>query len=385
MSKATRQAETDEVSAAFHVALTQIGAQTTAEALALWADVPVERRAATAGGWLRKAITLVMGRRRQSRDLARAYYRLARALQTGRTVADPYHPEPSYVTLADLRREFAELAGTYTPPSEQGGEAATVADGEASPARPAEDNAEETPGQAPGSTPGDDLDDEEILEVAGTNDDGQDEDEDQDDDEDWERILVEELEGLREEEERVERQAEEELRIALEALGTANLDRRMSLEDADPDESHRQAGAQQAAAASRIAMNGGRSSNWTHMTRDRRALGYVRLSRTGTPCGWCAMLISRGPVYKSRESATFNDGDRYHDNCHCYAMPVWSRDQYQSSELTALSRQYEALWPEVTKGHSGKAAVSVWRRFIRKKQRAAALEARQSTDTTPEA
>ncbi|MCD7438994.1 hypothetical protein K4B79_12240 [Streptomyces lincolnensis] len=384
MSKATRQAETDEVSAAFHVALTQIGAQTTAEALALWADVPVERRAATAGAWLRKAITLVMSRRRQSRDLARAYYRLARALQTGRTVADPYHPEPSYVTLADLRREFAELAGNYQPPTEQGDEAATVADGEASSARQAEnDTPQDAPGQAPGSTSGQALDSEggETLEAAGTDA----EDQDDEDDPDWERILVEELEGLREEEERVERQAEEELRIALEALGTANLDRRMTLEDADPDEAHRQAGAQQAAAASRVAMNGGRSANWTHMSRDRRALGYVRLSRTGTPCGWCAMLISRGPVYKSRESATFNDGDRYHDNCHCYAMPVWSRDQYQSSELTALSRQYEALWPEVTKGHSGKAAVTVWRRFIRSKQRAAAQEARQSTDTAPEA
>jgi hypothetical protein len=387
MSKATRQAETDEVSAAFHVALTQIGAQTTADALALWADVPVERRAATAGAWLRKAITLVMSRRRQSRDLARAYYRLARALQTGRTVADPYHPEPSYVTLADLRREFAELAGTYEPPTEQGGEAATVADGEASPARPVEDDApQDTPGQAPGSASGEPLDDEgeEILEDAGTPNEEPDDDED-DGEEDWERILVEELEGLREAEERIERQAEEELRITLEALGTANLDRRMTLEDADPDEAHRQAGAQQAAAASRVAMNGARSTNWNHMSRDRRALGYVRLSRTGTPCGWCAMLISRGPVYKSRESALFNDGDKYHDNCNCYAMPVWNRDQYQSSELTALSRQYEALWPEVTKGHSGKAAVTVWRRFIRSKQRAAAQEARQSTDTAPEA
>jgi hypothetical protein len=327
-------AETDEVSAAFHLALTEIGVRTTAEALALWQDVPPERRAATAGAWLRKAITLVMSRRRQSRDLARAYYRLARALQTGRTVADPYHPEPTYVTLADLRREFAELAGTYEPPTGQGGEAATVEDGEASPARPSEEDDEDMP--------------------------------------DWERILVEDLEGLREEEERIERQAEEELRIALSLLGPANLDRRLTVEDADPDEAHRQAGARQAAAASRIAMNGARSTNWNHMRRDGRALGYVRLSRTGTPCGWCAMLISRGPVYKSRESATFADGDRYHDNCHCYAMPVWSRDQYQSSELTALSRQYEALWPQVTKGHTGKAAVSVWRRFIRSKQRAAA-------------
>lgn len=341
-----RMAETDEVAKAFHVALTEIGARTTAEALALWQDVPIERRAATAGAWLRKAITLVMSRRRQSRDLARAYYRLARALQTGTTVADPYHPEPSYVTLADLRREFAELAGNYAPPTEQGGEAATVDDGEASPAR---------------------------------------QDEDDEDEPDWERVLVEDLKGIREDEERIERQAEEELRIALEALGPANLDRRLKLEDSDPEEAHRQAGARQAAAASRIAMNGARSTNWNHMRRDGRALGYVRLSRTGTPCGWCAMLISRGPVYKSRESATFADGDKYHDNCHCYAMPVWNRDQYQSSELTALSRQYEALWPEVTKGHTGKDAVSVWRRFIRQKQRAAAQEARQSTDTAPEA
>ncbi|WP_327431424.1 VG15 protein [Streptomyces sp. NBC_01236] len=373
MSKATRQAETDEVSAAFHVALTQIGAKTTAEALALWADVPVDQRAATAGGWLRKAITLVMSRRRQSRDLARAYYRLARALQTGTTVADPYHPEPTYITLTDLRREFAALAGAYTPPSEPADEAATGESGEASSAQVVEDTPEsDDQGQAPGDDSGAATDDE-------------DQGDGQDDEPDWERVLVEELEGLREEEERIERQAEEELRLVLEALGPTNLDRRMSVEDSDPDEAHRQAGAQQAAAASRVSMNGARSANWTHMTRDRRALGYVRLSRTGTPCGWCAMLISRGSVYKSRESATFNDGDKYHDNCHCYAMPVWNRDQYQSSELTALSRQYEALWPEVTKGHTGKDAVSVWRRFIRKQQRAAALEARQSTSTAPEA
>ncbi|WP_369186490.1 hypothetical protein [Streptomyces sp. R08] len=368
MTRKTKQAETDEVSAAYHEALTQIGAKTTAEALSMWAGVPVDGRAATAGGWLRKAITLVMSRRRQSRDLARAYYRLARALQTGSTVADPYHPEPDHVTLADLRREFAELAGTYEPPTEP----------PADPPRADESKNASSAGTQEGDTfqpdktsalPGEPVDDEE--------------------DDDWDRILVEELEGLREEEERVERQAEEELRLVLEALGTANLDRRMTVEDADPNEAHRQAGAQQAAAASRVAMNGGRSSNWTHMSRDRRALGYVRLSRTGTPCGWCAMLISRGAVYKSEKSALYNDGDKYHDNCHCYAMPIWNRDQYQSSELTALSRQYEALWPKVTKGHTGKDAVTVWRRFIRAKQReakqAAAQEARQSTDTAPEA
>ncbi|MGW6745971.1 VG15 protein [Streptomyces sp. NPDC055025] len=306
-----------------------------------------------------------MGRRRQSRDLARAYYRLARALQTGSTVADPYHPEPEHVSLADLRGEFAELAGTYEPPSpaHTEGEAATGESGNAPPA--VEEDAQAAPG-----------------------------DDERDGDEDWDRILVEELKGLREEEERIEREAEDELRTVLDALGSQNLNRRLdeisddqAAKDADKarEEAHRQAGAQQAAAASRVAMNGGRSTVWNHMRRDRRALGYVRLSRTGTPCGWCAMLISRGPVYKSRESATFADGDRYHDNCHCYAAPVFSMQQYQGSELTALSREYEAQWPQVTKGLSGKSAVSAWRRYIRQKQRAAAQEARPSSNTAQEA
>ncbi|MFE7480013.1 hypothetical protein [Streptomyces sp. NPDC057552] len=368
MSRPARQSETDKASAAFHAALVEIGAQTTAEALTLWADVPTDLRASTATGWLRKAITMVMSRRRQARDLARAYYRLARALQTGTTVADPYHPEPEHITLGDLRREFGALASTYRPAASRAEEAATGEPGEASAAQ-SDDEA-------------DDQDDRPRR----------------DDDDDWEQILVEELDGLRDEEERAEREAEEELRSALDALGPQNLNRRLAeVDDEQPAKdadtarahAHRQAGARQAAAASRVAMNGGRSSTWRHMRKDGRALGYVRLSRSGTPCGWCAMLISRGPVYKSRQSATFADGDKYHDNCACYAMPVWSRDQYQSSELTALSRQYEALWPKVTKGHTGKDAISVWRRFIRAKQReakqAAAQEARQTTTTAQEA
>ncbi|MFI5763888.1 hypothetical protein ACIA8F_23485 [Streptomyces sp. NPDC051563] len=362
------------MSVAYSVALSRIGAATTADALALWAAVPVVQRGATAGGWLRQAITLVMSRRRQARDLARAYYRLARALQTGTTVADPYHPEPAYVTLGDLRREFAALAGPHEPPRTEPGEAATGEPGEASPGSGRESGHTDEEAQA-----APDLDEEQVLDEEG---------------DDWERVLVEELDRLNEDEERIEREAEEEVRTVLEALGTENLRRRVSaIDDRQPardadrqrDDAHRQSGSQQAAAAGRVAMNGGRSATWNHMRRDGRALGYVRLSRTGTPCGWCAMLISRGPVYKSRESATFNDGDRYHDRCHCYAMPVWNRDQYQSSALTALSRQYEAQWPQVTKGHTGKSAVSAWRRFIRQKQRAAAQEARRTTPTPPEA
>jgi hypothetical protein len=96
------------------------------------------------------------------------------------------------------------------------------------------------------------------------------------------------------------------------------------------------------------------------------------------------MLISRGPVYRSQNSAEFADGDKYHDNCHCYAEPVFTREQYSGSATYELNRRYEELWPKVTRGLSGKAAVSAWRRFIRQEQ-AAAQEARRSSTNVQEA
>lgn len=365
MTSPARQAEADRAAVAFQLALTQIGAGTVADALKLWEDVPVTRRASTAASWLRRAVTLVMGRRRQSRDLARAYYRLVRALRTGRTVADPYHPEPRYVTITDLREEFEALVGGAERPQEGRNDSAPAETPD-----PPSSAATSEPGEADGGV----LDDPEA--------------------DDLDRILVEEIEGLREAEERIEREAEEELRTVLEALGPANLQKKLdkidgarSADDVDElrEQAHREAGARQAAAAERVAMNGGRSTVWNHTQRDRRAIGYIRLSRTGTPCGWCAMLISRGPVYRSARSAEYADGDKYHDNCHCYAEPVYSREQYNSSSLYELNRRYEELWPKVTRGLSGKAAVSAWRRFIRQEQKAAAQEARRSESSVQEA
>lgn len=373
MTTPARQAEADRASAAFQAALTQIGAGTVEEAMRLWQTVPTTARAATSTAWLRQAITLVMTRRRMSRDLARAYYRLVRALRTGRTVADPYHPEPTYVTLDVLRREFAALAGDAVDGSlaEQSHAAGTAPDSSSSAATGTSGEAGEEAQPASGQS---------AQEAA----------QDPDDD----HVLVEELDGLAGDEERIEREAEAEARIILEALGPSNLERKTAgIDTSKPgtnvdqarEEAHQQAGSRQAATAERLVMNGGRAAVWNHMAKDRRVVGYIRLSRSATPCGWCAMLISRGPVYRSQAKAEYADGDRFHDNCHCYAEPVFSVAQYHSSDLYELNRKYEALWPQVTKGLSGKAAVSAWRRFIRQESKAAAQEARQSTTNVQEA
>jgi hypothetical protein len=349
-----RQAEADRASLAFHVALTQIGVETIEEALALWQNVPPNARPGVAASWLRRAVSLVMFRRRQSRDLAFAYYRLVRALHTGSTIPDPRNPGPT-VTLTELREQFASLAQPDKPQEER-------------------------------SSPPLTTDTEPVQETA----------EESSEDEEADRILIEELAGLEAEERRIEAAAEQELRTALAALGPINQQKLIdAIDDTAPasevdalrDEANKRAGARQAAAAERIAMNGGRSTLWSLAERDKRAIGYVRLSRTGTPCGWCAMLISRGPVYRSEESAThkgaasYGDGDLYHDNCHCYALPIFSPEQYAGSALFALNREYAELWPRVTRGLSGKAAVSAWRRFIRTQQKAARDQASRASTT----
>src|SRR5690606_8283396 len=101
----------EAASAAAQLALAQTGVGTVAEALALWASVTPARPAPTAERCLNQAIQLLLTRRRQSRDLAMAYYRLVRPLRTGSTVADPTLPSPRYVTLEVLRNEFRELVG----------------------------------------------------------------------------------------------------------------------------------------------------------------------------------------------------------------------------------------------------------------------------------
>lgn len=95
------------------------------------------------------------------------------------------------------------------------------------------------------------------------------------------------------------------------------------------------------------------------------------------------MLISRGfvasdegkAIYRSDEGTggrrnadgsivTFGDLDKYHDNCKCYAVPIFSREQL-TADIFEVNRRYGELWPSVTEGLGGKDAISKWRRYFR--------------------
>lgn len=63
------------------------------------------------------------------------------------------------------------------------------------------------------------------------------------------------------------------------------------------------------------------ASNGTIMDsvmRDRQALGWGRAASAGC-CGFCALLASRGAVYRTVHTATFCP----HEHCHCQAVPMW--------------------------------------------------------------
>ena len=64
----------------------------------------------------------------------------------------------------------------------------------------------------------------------------------------------------------------------------------------------------------------------------------------GAPCGFCAMLASRGPVYTSQDTA---DGGRYHGRCGCTAEPFegdfadWQPSEAEQRYIDAYNASYE--------------------------------------------
>lgn len=85
----------------------------------------------------------------------------------------------------------------------------------------------------------------------------------------------------------------------------------------------------------------------------RRPFAWARLLRPSADrpaCGFCIVCAARGPVYSSLEAALTRDGsslERYHDNCRCVAVPVYSSRSWPGKEdWERLADKYDevAAW-----------------------------------------
>lgn len=351
MTSAARQAEADRVELVYYWALNQLGNAMAIDALELWQQVPASEQAATSASWLARILRLVLGFRSEAHALAVAYYRLVRALRTGFTPATGGEKAGDKTSLEGLRQEFEKIVDHIDA---------------------------ETAGDPRVDLPGNE-------DLGG--------DADRPDDVVFDEDAEVEIEDLGNIDELIDKHNEINLDIAatdLDRKGIENfLTKLKSLNQDDDDlealvsEAHDQAGARQAAAAMRITMNAARELVYDLASTDLRIIGWARYSRTGTPCGWCAMLISRGftaksGLYSTRQQAQHRgkdqEEDKYHDNCRCIVIPIFLKEQLDTN-LFALNREYAELWPEVTKGLTGKDALAEWRRYFRQRNREAAQAA----------
>lgn len=95
------------------------------------------------------------------------------------------------------------------------------------------------------------------------------------------------------------------------------------------------------AATSRLLQQPGRQTIQDNVKRDSKARGFARVPRGMNTCGFCYMTASRGAVYKNAKSAG-GDGHRYHDGCHCLAIPVFDTEtEIKNYDPEAYRQVYE--------------------------------------------
>jgi len=114
------------------------------------------------------------------------------------------------------------------------------------------------------------------------------------------------------------------------------------------------------AAGKRIMLDAGREMLIESSRRDKNVDAWARIS-DGASCAFCAMLISRGPVY-SEETATF----RSHDRCGCGVRLVFKgeRDRGWSSDATAPNRLWKGTDdPEREEGST--LTLAEWRSILK--------------------
>jgi len=86
----------------------------------------------------------------------------------------------------------------------------------------------------------------------------------------------------------------------------------------------------------RSVLNGGRGSILRSTGNDEKAKGWARVT-SGTPCAFCALLSSRGPVYIAESTADFEA----HNHCTCTAEPG-----YEGTEWPGRSREFHDMYNE---------------------------------------
>lgn len=117
---------------------------------------------------------------------------------------------------------------------------------------------------------------------------------------------------------------------------------------ASPEQANRSALVQTLGTSSRIAMDGHRTTIEQSAKADRAALGYYRVT-DGDPCAFCALMASRGMVYKNEDTAGARANDsftgpglfKFHNDCGCTIAPGFKRGVALTGVAAEAAKVYE--------------------------------------------
>jgi hypothetical protein len=144
----------------------------------------------------------------------------------------------------------------------------------------------------------------------------------------------------------------EQLDTALRVTGPVAL-KRAAAAGMDPVNAARAAAVALTGSTSRLAANGGRATINATVAGSDQLVGWRRALESARPCAFCAMLASRGAVYKT--STTAGEGQHWHDHCSCQPEPVYVHE----GEPDEVLRLRDA-WHEHASGERD--ALNAWRR-----------------------
>lgn len=319
-----------------------------------WESVSSLNAAATAMEWLAKSLRAIAAIRKMSRQLAISYYQLTRALETGRTLGVP-EGSTGDVTLGSLRKNFRDAALDIAsiPSSRTRSDDPDIRWFEETLRAQAAQGSENSRSVRIADVQIDPLI-QKLMDVEG-----------QDDSRpitidkhDWpEAMSFREVETAYRD--LLRKQAVEH---SADAVKTIRSDESLTPDRAidQIETAHASAGSIGSGIVDGAGMDGGREVVNQAIRKDRLVKAVARGTSTD-PCAFCAMLASRGFVYRNEKSAGLSDEiEKFHNNCHCFPIVRFVRE----SELPEMNRYFQEKWSEVTDGYFGLEARKAWRRWI---------------------
>lgn len=354
-SKAALLAEALRAQQTAQVALAVIGAKAYAEVVVLWEEVALASGRATASAisrFVAQASRVVAVRRAQAVQVTVAHERLQRALKVGQPLElpDALDLGRPKETLSDLRTDFVQTVRDLAPGALRSG-GLTDAELELGDLKSVEERPtpkglpvmKYEPYRPPASSP----------DAA-------------------KQLKAERLAGLERELADIERRWEKVARQSLAASATDSAARARAAGTPEKvADTHATGGRKVGAVAASSVRGAGHEVGLATASRDRQVVGYVRVHTSfdgNGPCSFCAMMLSRGVVYKSKETAGGGIGSRYqyHPNCKCKGEAVYRGEDFESDPRFEMNRFYQKRWNRVVKnqGLKGGSALRAWRRHI---------------------